>query len=80
MGNKYSKVFRGLRLHHIINDGASTKVIEQDRIIPHSMYALFITLLHNKQYQRDLTLCVGPSLSNRIKGHISLSPICILDV
>ena len=33
-GCKFEHVLKGLRLHHIINDAASLKVIENDKIIP----------------------------------------------
>ena len=33
-GKNFEHVLKGLRLHHIINDAASLKVIENDKIIP----------------------------------------------
>ena len=36
-GTPYVEAFRGLRLCHIINDFASTQVLEEDRILPQGM-------------------------------------------
>ncbi|XP_071953587.1 germ cell-less protein-like 1 [Antedon mediterranea] len=51
-GKIYEDLFRGVRLHHIINDLSSTRLIDKDKIIPPS----WILPVYKQQWQN--MLCV----------------------
>jgi BTB/POZ domain-containing protein 13 len=50
-GQQYCPVFRALRLQHIMNDIASIRLLEADRIVPHE----WLYPLYKKQWQ---TMCM----------------------
>ncbi|XP_033119647.1 germ cell-less protein-like 1 [Anneissia japonica] len=68
-GKIYEDLFKGVRLHHIINDLSSTRLIDRDKIIPPS----WILPVYKQQWQN--MLCVeqgqdkGPSESELMPEH-----------